>query len=330
VEDAGRLLGRLLGDQVRLVTDLSSGSLELLADPAQLQQVIINLVVNARDAMPDGGTVRVETAAARPEEGLPEEVRATGPGPWARLSVEDEGTGIPPEVMDRIFEPFFTTKSEGKGTGLGLSTVWGIVQQLGGVAQVASRPGCTRFDIWLPSRDGGGAAAAEPAVAAAAPALVPAPAESPEVTILLVEDDPAVRRTARRILELDGYHVVVAESGEEALEHLRAHPERVDLLITDLVMPGIGGAELMRRVADGRQPPRILFVSGYDAGAAERGEIPPAAEFLPKPFTLAGFQAKVREVLGGSGERDGVRAGGEKGPGTRMRYTSRQVHWRFR
>ncbi len=302
VEDAGRLLGRLLGDQVRLVTDLSPGRLELLADPAQLQQVIINLAVNARDAMPDGGTVRVETAAVRPGEEVPEEVRAAGPGPWARLSVEDEGTGIPPDVMERIFEPFFTTKSEGKGTGLGLSTVWGIVQQLGGVAQVASRPGRTRFDIWLPSRVGGDEAAAEPAAApAATPAGAPVPA--PEVTILLVEDDPAVQRTARRILELDGYHVLVASSGEEALEHLRARPARVDLLITDLVMPGIGGAELMRRVADGRQSPRILFVSGYDAGAEERGEIPATAEFLPKPFTVEGLRGKVREVLGGRGER---------------------------
>jgi PAS domain S-box-containing protein len=305
VEDAGRLLGRLLGSQVRLVTDLSSRPLELLADAAQLQQVIINLVVNARDAMPDGGTVRVETAAAGTGEGIPEEVRAAGPGPWARLSVEDEGTGIPPEVMERIFEPFFTTKSEGKGTGLGLSTVWGIVQQLGGVAQVASRPGRTRFDIWLPSREGVGAAASEPAAATAAATTAPVgtPVPAPEVTILLVEDDPAVQRTARRILELDGYHVLVASSGEEALEHLSAHPERVDLLITDLVMPGIGGAELMRRVADGRQPPRILFVSGYDAGAAERGEIPATAEFLPKPFTVEGLRGKVREVLGGSGER---------------------------
>ncbi len=304
VDDAGRLLGRLLGDQVRLVTDLSPDPLELLADPSQVQQVIINLVVNARDAMPDGGIVRVETAAVRPGEGVPEEVRAAGPGPWARLSVEDEGTGIPPEAMERIFEPFFTTKAEGKGTGLGLSTVWGIVQQLGGVAQVASRPGRTRFDIWLPSRDGGGTAAADPAVEAAV--ATPAPAQAPAVTILLVEDDPSVRRTARRILELDGYHVLVASSGEEALEQLRDHPERVDLLITDLVMPGIGGAELMRRVADGRQPPRILFVSGYDAGAAERGEIPETAEFLPKPFTVEGLRGKVREVLGGErGEGSG-------------------------
>jgi CheY-like chemotaxis protein len=168
------------------------------------------------------------------------------------------------------------------------------------VAQVASRPGRTRFDIWLPSRNGDGVAAAGPA-AAGVPSLPPAdpPAPAPEVTILLVEDDPSVRRTARRILELDGYHVLVAESGEEALEQLRAHPERVDLLITDLVMPGIGGAELMRRVADGRQPPRILFVSGYDAGAEERGEIPATAEFLPKPFTVEGLREKVREVLGG-------------------------------
>jgi CheY-like chemotaxis protein len=121
--------------------------------------------------------------------------------------------------------------------------------------------------------------------------------------VLLVEDDPAVRRTARRILERDGYQVLVAETGEEALERLRAHPQRVDLLITDLVMPGMGGAQLMRQVADGRLPPRILFMSGYDAGAAERGEIPAAAEFLPKPFTLAEFQEKVRQVLSGRGGR---------------------------
>ncbi len=294
VEDAERLLGRLLGDRVGLVTDLSPGPIRVLADPSQLQQVIINLAVNARDAMPGGGTVLVETAAAPADPDLPEEVRAHGPGPWARLAVEDEGTGIPPDVLERIFEPFFTTKPVGKGTGLGLSTVWGIVQQLGGVTRVESSPGRTRFEIWLPCEGSGAPEAGVPEV----PTPV-APGAAPDVTILLVEDDPAVRRTARRILERDGYHVLVAETGEEALERLRTHPERVDLLITDLVMPGMGGAELMRRVADGQEPPRILFVSGYDAGAAERGEIPPAAEFLPKPFTLAGFQEKVREVLGG-------------------------------
>jgi PAS domain S-box-containing protein len=298
VEDAERLLGRLLSDRVALATELSPAPIRVLADRSQLQQVIINLVVNARDAMPDGGTVRVESAAVPVGATVPEEVQALGAGPWARLAVEDGGTGIPPEVVARIFEPFFTTKAEGKGTGLGLSTVWGIVQLLGGVTRVESRPGRTRFEIWLPHDASSGPVASEPKGPAA-----PAPGAAPEVTVLLVEDDPAVRRTARRILERDGYQVLVAETGEEALERLRAHPQRVDLLITDLVMPGMGGAELMRQVADGRLPPRILFMSGYDAGAAERGEIPAAAEFLPKPFTLAEFQEKVRQVLSGRGGR---------------------------
>jgi CheY-like chemotaxis protein len=212
------------------------------------------------------------------------------PGRWVQLAVSDEGSGMAPEVRERIFEPFFTTKEKGKGTGLGLSTVYGIVAQSGGFIRVDSEPGRgARFEVYFPR------------ALAAAPAEAPAPEEAPgggTETILVVEDDAQVRAVIVRSLRAVGYHVLVAAGGEEALQGAAREPGRIDLLVTDVVMPGLGGRAVAERLTAERPDLRVLFVSGYTQGvSAGEGEPGDGAELLPKPFAPAALLARVRSML---------------------------------
>jgi CheY-like chemotaxis protein len=249
------------------------------------------LVVNARDAMADGGTLTIRTRNAG-ADGLPSRSRLGAPlWPHIVISVEDTGVGIDAETQKRIFEPFFTTKEKPHGTGLGLATVYGIVSQSGGQVVVDSEPGHgARFDIYLPLAED------EPEMRP--PAEAPAAVGRGSETILLVEDEDAVRDLTRRCLEARGYRVIEASSAEDAEKELATHPTRLDLLLTDVVMPGASGPELARRLQGERPDLNVLFVSGYtdDSMAAHR-VLDPGASFLQKPFTPDTLARKVREVL---------------------------------
>ena len=285
VEAMDRLLGRIIGEHIARETRLAPGLWPVRIDPAQLEQVLVNLVVNARDAMPGGGTLTVATANVLVEPGdrSPEAVDVA-PGPWVRLTVEDTGHGMDEPTLSRIFEPFFTTKDKGRGTGLGLATVHGAVQQAGGHVRVQSAPGAgTRFTVWLP-RDRGGP---EPEAAAS-----DAAATGGRETILLAEDDSQVRSLAARILSDRGYRVLPAADGLEALRAADGHQGPIALLATDVVMPGLGGLGLAETLRSRRPRLRVLFLSGYPEGGVE-----PGAAFLSKPFTPDQLATAVRQVL---------------------------------
>ena len=292
VAETERMLRRLIGEDIDLRTSAEPGLGHVLADPGQIQQVILNLAVNARDAMPDGGRLSIELANVDVDEEMARRhVPIQPPGRYVRLTVSDTGIGIPHAIQPHIFEPFFTTKEKGKGTGLGLSTVYGIVKQSGGFIWVYSEPGQgATFKIYLPRVD--------------APAE-PAPSPQPEVaassgaeTILLVEDEPAVRDLAQRILRRKGYRVVAATNGREALDLVERHEGPIDLLVTDLVMPQMDGRELAQRLAALRPGLRVLFMSGYTGDTiAQRGVLDPDVAFIEKPFSPDGLARKVREIL---------------------------------
>ncbi len=287
LRDLHRMLARLMGENVRLVLELDPEDGAIRADPAQIELMLLNLATNARDAITGPGTLRIRISSVALAGGEEPLVR---PGPYLLLEVSDDGCGIPPESLDKIFEPFFTTKS-GKGTGLGLSSVYGIVKQNEGDIQVQSEPGQgTTFRIWLPR-------------------VVPPdePSESPREeraetrgseALLLVEDDPQVRELARRLLSNAGYGVIAAESGQDALEKLRAHDGRLDLIVTDVVMPGMGVREMVEAVR-GRFPlVRVLMTSGYAESTVLRQDVE-GSRFLAKPFTARGLLLAVREMLDG-------------------------------
>src|SRR5262249_37105408 len=239
IVESMRMLARLIGEHIRFVTDLEPALGHVRADPGQIEQVIVNLVVNARDAMPDGGTLTIRTRNAG-ANGLPRPRLGAPLQPHIVISVEDTGMGIDAETQKRIFEPFFTTKEKPHGTGLGLATVYGIVSQSGGQVVVDSEPGSgARVHIYLPL--------AEDAPQARPAAELPAVGRGSE-TVLLGEDEAAVRDLTRRCLEARGYRVLQASSSEDAEQVLAAHPERLDLLLTDVVMPGASGPELARRL----------------------------------------------------------------------------------
>ena len=285
-----KMLRRLLREDIELVTALDPALGMVHADPGQLEQVIVNLAVNARDAMPDGGRLTIETANVTLDHGfgaLPE----GGPGEHVMLAVSDNGHGMSDEVKAHIFEPFFTTKETGKGTGLGLSTVYGIVQQSGGSISVCSAPGRgTTFRIYLPLATVARARREAPAVRV--------PVSIGSETILLVEDEERVRRAARRILEGSGYSVLEAATGAEAVRLCETHPTAIGLVITDMVMPEMGGRELFAHVARLRPEAKILFMSGYTEDAALHDDmLAPGAMFLDKPFTPVTLTRKVREAL---------------------------------
>lgn len=285
------MLRRMIGEDVDLVFTLPNGSGNIEADPGQIEQVILNLAVNARDAMPEGGTLTIEVCDVHLDAGDPTSLPSARPGPHVALIVRDTGSGMDDATRQRIFEPFFTTRPPGKGTGLGLSTVYGIVEQSGGSISVSSKPGRgTTFMIYFPRV----ARAPSPARPAPGPAGVPLGTE----TILLVEDESRLRALVMRILSAEGYTVLEAGSGEEALSVAASHAGPVDLLLTDVVMPGMNGRELAARLSATRPDTRVLFMSGYtDDAILRHGVLDDASQFIGKPYTPRELKERVRAVL---------------------------------
>ncbi|MCE9638054.1 MAG: PAS domain S-box protein [Planctomycetes bacterium] len=285
-----KMLGRLIGEHIELEIQ-TCGNLDLVeADPNKLDQVLMNLTVNARDAMPRGGRLTIATSMER--VGDDDAARdVIGPGTWVVLSVRDSGVGIPPDVKSRIFEPFFTTKAPGQGTGLGLSTVYGIVTQANGHITVQSEIGRgTEFRIYLPSIGRTQAVAAD-----VQPLDV---STGGQETVLVVEDEPALLGFVERILTHHGYQVVAARSGTEALELARARDGTIDLLLTDVVMPGMSGSSLAATIAEERRDIGTLYMSGYpDASIASYGVLDPDVDLVQKPFTSAQILKRVRHAL---------------------------------
>jgi len=292
VSNLAKMLQRILGEDVRLELRLHPAPLMTHADAGMLDQVLMNLAVNARDAMPEGGRLIIETSTREISAAEAAVLPDVPPGFYVGLRVSDTGCGIPPEILPRIFEPFFTTKEPGKGTGLGLATVFGIVKQHGGCIQVASEPGRgTTFEVYLP-------ALAKTAAAASATASRPAPRGGTE-TLLLVEDDPEVRSLTRATLERHGYRVLEAPDGLATLGLWRQHRDAVALLLTDLVMPGgLSGRDLARRLRLDRPQLKVIYTSGYSAELAGREWHPgPGEAFLQKPCPVELLLETVRQCL---------------------------------
>ncbi len=286
-----KLMRRALGEDIHLVTVPGPDLWPVRADPGQVDQLLLNMAVNSRDAMPDGGQLTIETAnvVCQPDERRPD---GLGPGRYVRLTVADTGCGMSPEVAARAFDPFFTTKPAGKGTGLGLSTVYGIIKRAGGDVTLETAPGAgARFEILLPATDG--------EVARDEGQAAPAQKGRGE-TILLVEDEDAVRSLAVRILHSAGYKVFDASNGGEALLVCERHP--IDLLLTDVVMPKMSGKELAQRLRKERPELRVLYASGYSENSIVHDGVPEAGvRLIEKPFTAEALLAAVRLVLDGSG-----------------------------
>jgi PAS domain S-box-containing protein len=290
VRSVERMLGRIIGEDIELVTTLEALG-HVRADGSQLEQVVLNLAVNARDAMPQGGRIEIETRDVEVSEGFRLKRAPMPPGAYVLLAVTDTGSGMDPVAMAHIFEPFFTSKDPGKGTGLGLATVYGIVKQSEGFIWATSAPGKgARFEIYLPRVD----REAEVVPPAPQPVL-----EGGSETILLVEDEAGVRRVLSEMLEWHGYTVLEAGLGAEAVELARTHAGPVHLLLTDVVMPRLGGRALREEVARHRPGIRVLYISGYTGEGPTADLLGDGAAFLPKPFTAATLVQKVREVLGG-------------------------------
>jgi PAS domain S-box-containing protein len=285
------LLRRVIGEDVELVTLPATELWNVRLDPGQFEQVLLNLAVNARDAMPQGGKLTIETSNASIEEETARQAFGMPPGDYVLLAVRDTGTGIPPEAMQHLFEPFFTTKGPGKGTGLGLATCWGIVRQNGGHIRVYSESNRgASFLIYLPRVD-------EPAESSPPAEPPPGPVRGDE-TLLVVEDEPMVRSIAVQALRAQGYKVLEAENGAEALRVAAAHGGPLDLLITDVVMPQVGGRELAERLRAERPELRVLYMSGYtDSAIVRHGVLEEGIAFLQKPFTAPALARKAREVL---------------------------------
>jgi len=286
IKNLGRMLRRLIGEDLMLEIELAQDLGAVRVDAGQVEQVLVNLAVNARDAMPDGGRLSIRTAnVALTDAGeLPD-------GRYVLIEVSDTGIGMDEDTVARVFEPFFTTKERGKGTGLGLATVYGIVRQSGGQINVSSAPGTgTTFRIHLPRVDA-------PVDAARVATPVTAPAAGTE-TILVAEDEQMVRVLIRKVLEQAGYTVLLGDGGAEALQLAERHTGRIHLLVTDVVMPGMNGPELARRLLERRPETKVLFLSGYADDAVERhGVLAPGTAFMQKPFSPSALAARVREVL---------------------------------
>jgi CheY-like chemotaxis protein len=263
----------------------------VLADPGQLEQVLVNLAVNARDAMSDGGTLGIDTANVLVDRGTTPAVPEPQPGRYVQVRVSDTGTGIAPEIAERVFEPFFTTKPKGQGSGLGLATVYGIVTQVSGYVWVDSIPGAgTTFTAMLPATD-----QSVDAPVADAPAR---PSTRGGETVLVVEDEDALREVTRRILSRNGYEVLTAANGPEALKIVEHTGQRIDLLLTDVIMPHMLGKELAGRMRELRPSLRVLYMSGYAQPVlASQGTLDPGVILVEKPFSEAALLDQVREVL---------------------------------
>ena len=292
VQELESLLGRLIGEHIVMHTKLPADIWEVLADAGQIEQVVMNLVVNARDAMPLGGTLTIEANNFTHDALSPKHFAEAPHGDYVRLSVMDTGEGMTPEVRLRIFEPFFTTKSEGKGTGLGLAVVFGVVRQTGGYIFVTSEKGHgSQFDILLPR------AINRPQAKPGSDSTVQIAVRGSE-TILLVEDDEAVRTFVRDTLEASGYTVLTVADGHEAIEVSEHYPKRINLLLTDVIMPHLGGREVADMVVKKRADIKVLFMSGYtDDMVLAHGVAEGHKSFLEKPFTAPRLLGRIRKVL---------------------------------
>lgn len=292
VRDFEKMLRRLIGEEIELRTRLCDDPAKVLADPSQLEQILFNLVVNARDAMPDGGSILIETAVAELHEARPGGRSDVGPGRYVVLSVIDTGCGIDKATMNRMFEPFFTTKGPGKGTGLGLATVYGIVKQSGGQIEVKSEVGKgTTFSVYLPRQSGQEDAAPAEAVTCA----------GGTETVLVVEDDLSVLRLTERVLASLGYQVLATAGPTEALALVAAHPGPIHLLLADVILPVMDGRALATRLLALRPQAAVLYMSGYPGDfIARRAGLAPGSPFIQKPFTASALGRKVRETLDGA------------------------------
>ena len=285
-------LERLVGEEIRLVVSLEPALAAVSADRGQVEQVVMNLAANARDSMPHGGTLTIETATVTLDEHDANTHLNMKAGSYVVLTVSDTGTGMTPEVQVRLFEPFFTTKEPGKGTGLGMATVYGIVMRSGGSVGVYSEVGKgTAVKVYFPQAD--------PAdVVVETPAVLARPHAGTQ-TVLLVEDEDGLRELSKRLLQRHGYTVLVAADAAEALRLFAEHPS-IDILLTDVVMPGASGPELTRQLMEQRPALRVIYMSGYTEEAiAQHGVIKPGVAFLNKPFTSDALGEKIREVLEG-------------------------------
>jgi two-component system, cell cycle sensor histidine kinase and response regulator CckA len=291
VQDMQRLVTPLIGENVELVTILTPEAPHTRADAGQLEQVLMNLVVNAKDAMPQGGKLIIQTQATVVDGSPRRGQQFIRPGQYVMLSVSDSGLGMDKETQSRIFEPFFTTKEKGKGTGLGLSTVYGIVKQSGGYVMVQSEQGQgTTFQIYLPQ---------VPDAAEKPSAPVADASRGGTETILLVEDEESVRQLVRDTLDSRGYCVLEADSGQAGFAAAERHQGKIDLVITDVIMPGISGRELVKQLVQARPGIKVLYLSGYTEDAiVSEGSLENGTAFLQKPFSLQTLSRKVREVLG--------------------------------
>ncbi|MEW6347840.1 MAG: cache domain-containing protein [Thermodesulfobacteriota bacterium] len=291
IENIEKILVRLIGEHIRLVSHLDPGLGSVKADPGQLEQVIINLAVNARDAMPNGGTLTIETANVVLDRDYCRSRPEVNPGRYAMAALSDTGVGMSQEILQRIFDPFFTTKEKGSGTGLGLATVYGIVKQHGGHVAAYSEPGRgTTFKVYLPRVD-------QPAESRQEQ---PGEAQGPRgtETVLLVEDEDMVRQLAREMLESHGYTVLEASTPGKAVQICQDHDRTIDLLLTDVVLPEIDGRTLFDRLSRQRPEMKVLYISGYTENfIVHRGVLDPGVSFLPKPFTIERLVLRVRQVL---------------------------------
>ena len=292
VTQVADLLPPLLGEDINLVMDLDPELGPVRADPGQIEQVIMNLVFNARDAMPGGGELAIQTANAGLDEAFTRRHPGVRPGPHVMLAVRDTGRGMDEETQSHIFEPFFTTKDQSKGTGLGLATVYGIVDQSGGSVTVSSKLGeGTTIQIYLPR--------VEEAIDVAEPTKALPDSLRGSETILVVEDDDAVRNMTREFLKIRGYTVLGARNATEAIQFTERHKEPIDLVLTDVVMPGMKGRELVERLANLRPAMKVLYMSAYTEDAIiNYGILDPGTAFIEKPFSPDDLAVKVREVLG--------------------------------
>jgi CheY-like chemotaxis protein len=298
VTDTATMLQRLIGEDIELKIVLEPGLGRVRADPGQIDQVLINLVVNARDAMPQGGKLTIETASADLDEKYTQPYPDLRAGPYVMLAVSDTGIGMDEATKAQIFDPFFTTKGPGKGTGLGLATVYGIVKQSAGHIAVESKPGQgAAFKVYLPVVD--------QVVSPGQSQLgLAAPPQGNE-TILLTEDEPAVRALARHVLQMHGYRVLEAGQGDKALEIAEGYKGTIHLLVTDVVMPVMGGRRLAERLAATRPGVKVLYLSGYtDDAVIQHGVLQAEMAFLQKPFGPSSLAAKVREVLDQKGGKE--------------------------
>jgi CheY-like chemotaxis protein len=292
VRDVERMLRRLIGEDVELTTHLEPLLGSVLADPGQIDQILMNLAVNARDAMPEGGRLTIETRDVELDAGYAATHLPAQPGPHVMLAVSDTGAGMDAATQAHMFEPFFTTKEAGKGTGLGLATVYGIVKQSGGCVWVYSELGKgTTFKVYLPR------------VGVQAPPAPEARASRPlrgSETVLLVEDEAALRELLAETLRGNGYTVLAACDGTEALRLVDAHAGPVQIVVTDVIMPGLAGPEVVDLVAPRYPEMKVLYISGYsDDSVVRHGFIGPGRAFLSKPFSPDDLLGRVRELLEG-------------------------------